>query len=194
MSEISAEWKELRPQIGNLISRMDSENCHLDAKLKELQEKDNEAYKRGLQDAQNAVIDLYNFDEIVPGYRLYDVFGIVYPATIIKTCSLSEIIEKLNQLKNKIEQEKQELHVGDEVAIDNGLIGIITDVGDDDGTVWLSYRLTPATRGLDFVGPIVLNVRKRDGTLTAFHLIIIQRKRRKTNELRIRSVFSRAYR
>ena len=121
MSYISATWKELRPQIGNLISRMDSENCHIDAKLKELQEKEDrqadlqeqidKAYNKGLEDARNAVLQLYENE------NWKEIFGSYYNFNILKDHSMAEIIEKVNQLKVEKDKEEQELHVGDEILV-----------------------------------------------------------------------------
>lgn len=121
MSDISAEWKELRSKIGNLISRMDSENCHLDAKLKELQEKEErqadlqepieKAYNKGLEDARNAVLQLYE------NKNWKEIFGSYYNFNILKDHSMAEIIEKVNQLKAEKDKEEQELHVGDEILV-----------------------------------------------------------------------------
>ena len=121
MSYISATWKELRPQIGNLISRMDSENCHIDAKLKELQEKEerqadlqeqiDKAYNKGLEDARNAVLQLYENE------NWKEIFGSYYNFNILKDHSMAEIIEKVNQLKAEKDKEEQELHVGDEILV-----------------------------------------------------------------------------
>ena len=125
MSDISAEWKELRPKIGNLISRMDSENCHIDAKLKELQEKEErqadlqeqieKAYNKGLEDARNAVLQLYDNE------NWKEIFGSYYNFNILKDHSMAEIIEKVNQLKAEKEKQakEQDFHIGDEIICVN---------------------------------------------------------------------------
>ena len=86
--------------------------------------------------------------------ELNDAFGICSICGILLEFTPEEIIDKVLEWKTKQkkeEKEDQELHVGDEITTDNGLIGIITDVDDDsNGIVWVSYRLTPETRGLDF--------------------------------------------
>ena len=117
-----------------------------------------EAYNKGLQDLYNAIYTL-----IMPSVRLCHlkipsmkisemrkIFGTGYLDEIIVNNTPEEIIDKINQWKAEKDKEEQELHVGDEITTDKGIVGIITDVGDDDGTVWLSYRLTPATRGINF--------------------------------------------
>ena len=79
------------------------------------------------------------------------IFVTGYLDEIIVNNTPEEIINKVNQWKAEKDKEEQELRVGDEVAIDNGLIGIIIDVDDGNNeTVRVSYRLTPEARGLDF--------------------------------------------
>lgn len=153
MRDINTEWKELRPKIGNLISHINSENYQINVKLKELQEKEesqvdlqakiDEAYNKGLEDARNAVLQLYE------NQNWYEIFGTCYNFNILTNHSMAEIIEKENQLKVEKDKKDKELHVGDEVMIDSGHAGIITDVGDDDSIVWIVYRITPEVRGLD---------------------------------------------
>ena len=155
MSDISAEWKELRSKIGNFTSHMNGMNAQIDAKLKKLQENEeqqadlqakiDEAYNKGMQDLYDA---LRIFSEPVP--RMREIFGSVYMEKIILEYSPKEIIDKVNQWKAEKEKEEQEFHVGDEVAVDK-LIGIIIDIDDDNNNiVWVTYRSTPVTRGLDF--------------------------------------------
>ena len=160
MSDISAEWKELRPQIGNLISRMDSENCHIDARLKKLQEKEeqqanlqakiDEAYNKGLQDMHEAIrlIATDGSDGGMSISELKDAFGTPSVLGIILGYSHLEIMDKTLAWITK-RKESQELHVGDEVITDGSIIGIITNVDDDNDVVWISYRLIPA-RGFNF--------------------------------------------
>lgn len=156
MNDISTEWKELRSKIGNFTSHMNSTNEQIDARLKKLQEKEeqqadlqtkiDEAYNKGMQDLYDA---LCIFSEPVPEMRL--IFGSVYIEKFILKYSPKEIIDKVSQWKAKEEQKEQELRVGYEVIIDNGIVGIIIDVDDDNnGIVWVTYRITPKARGLDF--------------------------------------------
>ena len=155
MSDISSEWNELRPKIVNFICRMDGINARFNVKLKKLQEKEEQqaelqaqidkAYNKGLEDARNAVLQLYE------NKNWHEIFGSCYNFNILKDYSMAEIIEKENQLKTEKEKKEQEIRVGDEVVVDNDLIGIIIDVNDDsNGTVWVTYRITPEARGLDF--------------------------------------------
>ena len=148
MSDISTEWKKLRPKIENFMCRMDGMTARVDAKLKEpqaeLQAQIDEAYNKGIQDLYDACRILA---EPVPDLRL--IFDSVYIEKIVLNYSPQEIIDKIKQWKTIKEQKEQELHVGDEVTV-NDLIGIIIDVGDNNGIVWITYRTTPAARGLDF--------------------------------------------
>ena len=168
MSDITNEWRELRSKLGDLICHIDGMNESIESKMKKLQEKEkqqadlqakiDEAYNKGMQDLYNAIYTL-----IMPSVRLCHlkipsmrisemrkIFGTGYLDEIIVNNTPEEIIDKINQWKAEKDKEEQELHIGDEITTDKGIVGIITDVGDDDGTVWLSYRLTPATRGIDF--------------------------------------------
>jgi len=133
MSEISTEWKELLPKIGNFISNMYGEKCRIDAKLKELQEKEeqqadlqtkiDEAYSKGMLDLYNAIYTL-----IMPSVRLCHlkipsmrisemrkIFGTGYLDEIIVNNTPEEIIDKVNQWKAEKDKGEQELHIGDEI-------------------------------------------------------------------------------
>ena len=160
MSDISSEWNELRPKIVNFICRMDGINARFNVKLKKLQEKEeqqaelqaqiDETYNKGLKDLHEAFRIIAAPDGITTS-DLKDTFGICSVCNIILGFTPEEIIDKVNQWKAEKEQKEQELRVGDEVTVDNDLIGIIIDVNDDgNGTVWVTYRITPEARGLDF--------------------------------------------
>lgn len=122
MSDISTEWKELRSKIGNFTSHMNSTNAQIDARLKKLQEKEeqqanlqskiDEAYNKGMHDLYDA---LRIFSEPVPEIR--EMFGSMYMYTekIILNNSPEEIIDKVNQWKAEKDKEEQEFHVGDEI-------------------------------------------------------------------------------
>ena len=126
MSDITAEWKELRHKIGNFICHMDGINARVDAKLKKLQEKEeqqedvpakiDEAYNKGMYDLYDA---LRIFCKPVPKMR--EMFGSMYMYTekIILNNSPEEIIDKVNQWKAKEEQKEQDFHIGDEIMAIN---------------------------------------------------------------------------
>lgn len=107
-------------KIGNFTSHMTGMNTQIDAKLKKLQEKEeqqadlqakiDEAYNKGLQDLYDA---LHIFSEPVPEMR--EIFDSVYIEKIILKYSPKEIIDKVNQWKAKKDKEDKELHVGDEI-------------------------------------------------------------------------------
>lgn len=121
MSNIKNEWKELMPKIGNLISDINMENYQINVKLKELQEKEerhvdlqakiDKAYNKGLEDARNAVLQLYE------NKNWYEIFGSYYNYNILTNHSMTEIIEKVNQLKAEEEKQtkEQDFHIGDEI-------------------------------------------------------------------------------
>ena len=120
MSDIGAEWKELRSKIGNFTSHMNSTNAQIDARLKKLQEKEEQqadlqeqiekAYNKGLEDARNAMLQLYENE------NWKEIFGSYYNYNILENHSMAEIIEKVNQLKAEKDKEEQEFHVGDEIV------------------------------------------------------------------------------
>ena len=123
MSDITNEWRELKQRLGELICRIDGMNISVDSKLKKLQEKEeqqvdlqaqiDEAYNKGLEDARNAVLQLYENE------NWYKIFGSYYNFNILANNSMAEIIEKENQLKAKKEKQakEQELHIGDEILV-----------------------------------------------------------------------------
>ena len=136
MSDITNEWKELRQRLGEFICRVDGMNISVDSKLKKLQEKEeqqvdlqaqiDEAYNKGIQDAQNALNYLANYSKIY--VDLNKAFGTWYLPTIFQKYSIFEIIEITNQLKaeedNKKQVKEQELHVGDEILVINNDPGL----------------------------------------------------------------------
>lgn len=77
---------------------MDGMTARVDAKLKEVQEKEelqeevqaqiDEAYNKGLEDARNAVLQLYRNEN----WR--EIFGSCYNFNILTDYSMAEIIEK----------------------------------------------------------------------------------------------------
>lgn len=159
MSDISNEWKELRPKIENFTCRMDSTNTQIDAKLRKLQEKEERqldlqaqidaAYNKGLKDMHEA-IRLIAKDESDGGmsvFELKDAFGTRSVFDIILGFTPEEIIDKTLAWTTK-RKESQELHVGDEVINDVGTTGIITSFGED--VMWITYRATSKARGFDY--------------------------------------------
>lgn len=131
MSEISTEWKELLPKIGNLISHINSENYNINEKLKELREKEerqaelqaqiDEAYNKGLDDAYNAMTYLYECEDCCSKALLCKFFGTSYIPTIIDNYSMGKIIVMVNHIKKENEEakEKQDFHIGDEIICIN---------------------------------------------------------------------------
>ena len=124
MSDISTEWKELLPKIGNFISNMYGEKCRIDAKLKELQEKEEQqadfqaqidkTYNKGLKDLHEA-FRIIAANDGMTNSDLKDTFGICSVCNIILGFTPEEIIDKVNQWKAEKDKEEQELHVGDEI-------------------------------------------------------------------------------
>lgn len=97
-----------------------------------------EAYNKGLEDARNAVLQLYKND------NWHEIFGSYYNYNILENHSMAEIIEKINQLKAEKEKQakEQDFHIGDEVKHEHGRKGIITNINDNDNgkTLWITYK------------------------------------------------------
>lgn len=154
MSDITNEWRELRPKIGNFICRMDGLNAQIDAKLKTLQEKEeqqadlqakiDETYYKGIQDLYDALKIFYE----MPNSDIIDKFGSTSLNKIIQYISPQDLMFKLNQWKAEKVKKEQELHVGDEVTTNDGTIGIVTSFGED--IVWITYRSTSKARGFNY--------------------------------------------
>ena len=101
------------------------DNVAKESKDQELQEKEeqqaelraliDEAYNKGLEDARNAVLQLYDNE------NWHEIFGSYYNFNILKDHSMAEIIEKLNQLKAEKEKQakEQDFHIGDEIICVN---------------------------------------------------------------------------
>jgi len=162
MSDITNEWRELRSKLGDLICHIDGMNESIESKMKKLQEKEeqqadlqakiDDAYNKGLKDMHEAlcIIATEDTNEGMSNLELRNAFGMTSVCNIILGNEPREIIDKVLEWTTK-RKESQELHVGDEVITDNGIVGIITDVDDDNnGIVWVTYRITPKARGLDF--------------------------------------------
>lgn len=81
----------------------------------DLQAQIDEAYNKGLEDARNAVLQLYDNE------NWHEIFGSYYNFNILKDHSMVEIIEKLNQLKAEKEKQakEQDFHIGDEIICVN---------------------------------------------------------------------------
>ena len=128
MSEISTEWKELRSKIGNFICHIDGINARVDAKLKKLQEKEEQetdwqskidkVYYKGMQDLYDAMRCLFAYYGEVPQMPVSEMrklFGTIYPDKIIVENTPEEIIDKVNQWKAEKDKKEQEFRVGDEI-------------------------------------------------------------------------------
>lgn len=84
-------------------------------RTEDLQAQIDEAYNKGLEDARNAVLQLYDNE------NWHEIFGSYYNFNILKDHSMAEIIEKLNQLKAEKEKQakEQDFHIGDEIICVN---------------------------------------------------------------------------
>lgn len=144
MKEISAEWKELRPLIGNLIGHLTSKEAQL-VSMEEAYERGYEKgyndgfecgqhevttleYQKGLEDAWEAArkletMQLYQIDELFPEGNEY---------------SVETVIEKLRAYEEQKKAEETQIKIGDEVeAFDTNKWVKFVAVGDiGDGTIY----------------------------------------------------------
>lgn len=148
MSDISTEWREIRPKLGDLICHIDSTNQSIDAKMIKLQKKDNEAYQRGLQDMYESIrlIAADESDGGMPIFELDDAFGTSSVCDIIFSYPPQEIMDKTLEWATK-RKESQELCVGDEVMTGDCFTGIVTHIGAK--TVWIVYKIIAGALGFD---------------------------------------------
>lgn len=156
MSELTDKWRKLRQDMGNLICLVNGKIEKLEAeetKAQKLQAKD-DYYKR-LDKDLNEALHIISAEDGMSVFDLINAFGTYSIYDIRLGFTPEEIIDKTFKWKNKRNEpqdQDQELHVGDEVTTDTGLIGIIIDDGDDDSIdsiVWLTYRVMSPARGLD---------------------------------------------
>ena len=115
--------RKLQEAFKPFIDEINRTNAQIDAKVETLQEKEerqvdlqeqiNEAYNKGLEDARNAVLRLYENE------NWYKIFGSCYNFNILTDHSMAEIIEKENQLKAEKEKQAKEhdFHIGDEILV-----------------------------------------------------------------------------
>ena len=117
------------------INRIDKEERQID-----LQAQIDTAYSKGLEDARNAVLQLYENE------NWYEIFGSCYNFNILNNHSMAEIIEKEKQLKAEKEKQvkEQELRVGDEIEYARSksrfekriIIGIEDGMDDSEKIIW----------------------------------------------------------
>ena len=127
--EISALWKQIKPQVGELVRLCREVESHAEVTAdayergyengfiaghlkaeKSGQSFYEDGYQRGLNDAWEAARKIALTEGLgIDG--MYAVFGTEDPEPIFREYSASECIEKIRQY----EQEKEEIKVGDEV-------------------------------------------------------------------------------
>lgn len=131
MNDISASWKDLKPEIGNFIGKLNSEAGRLE-KLKSneatIDQKVKEAYQKGVEDTENKKYRT-GIEDMLEAIRLLEkpienggipckdmrrIFGSVNSSYIISNKSAEEIINGVIQWE-KEKMDEISFEVGDEV-------------------------------------------------------------------------------
>ena len=144
--EISALWKQIKPQIGELARLCHEVESHYEVTADAYQrghengfiaghlkaEKSGQSfcedgYQRGLNDAWECArkICLEDDDGGIPASVINDIFSVCNYRNALMDFSVSEAIEKIRQY----EQEKGKIQVGDEVVIRNKT-AVVTEITD----------------------------------------------------------------
>lgn len=106
---LSAEWKELRSKLGNLICHMDGNLSHIECESKKLP-RDPTPYIRKLMCCRaDGINDYLNYDQI------RDIFGTTSIPTILAKYEFSEIMDKIDAY----ESGSNEFNYGDLVRCKN---------------------------------------------------------------------------
>ena len=153
MKDISTEWKELRPLIGNLIGHLTSKEAQL-VSMEEAYERGYEKgyndgfecgqhevttleYQKGLEDAWEAARKLetmqrYQIDELFP--EAGDI------AFICNEYSAETVIEKLRTYEEQKKAEETQIKIGDEVE---GCLGkwVVTYFFQDTNERWFAVGI-----------------------------------------------------
>ena len=145
MSEITDKWKNLRRDMGNLISQLDGSFAKLEAEEKRMEQKRDASYIEGAEDMREAMIAIVSPD-IRCGMRSEEVtnmFCTPYFSSILEQNSAINIIDKVNQWKEEKEkQEETTFEVGDEVEHSDHRDGschkyIVINADSDSDVLWL---------------------------------------------------------
>lgn len=116
MSETSDKWKNLRRDMGNLISQLDGSFTKLEAEEKRMENKRDESYLKGAEDMRKAISAITIVNGGMSAQDLEEFFGAHHYGYILIENSAKDIIDKVNQWKEEKEKlEETEFKVGDEV-------------------------------------------------------------------------------
>lgn len=147
MSELTDKWRNLRRDMGNLISAVDGKIEKIDAEEKRMKNKRDESYLKGIEDMRKAVNMLYDASAVgLSSQKMEELFGTVYIQSILSRFSAIYIIDAL---KLFLEEKQEEFKPGDEIVIvdpsirSNGEKRIVTTVG---------------VNGLHLIDPATFNV------------------------------------
>ena len=150
--ELSAEWKDVRIRLSNLICHIDGQMASLSAEEKRMEERRDESYWNGVQDLYEAVKNVAAEieDDGMATKDMEKYFGEYHIAKVICKNDPKTIMEKVNEWKadkERAQKEDKEFRVGDEVVCkatvpDSYSLpkkGIITAINHEYlNTVWVS--------------------------------------------------------
>lgn len=133
MSEITDKWKNLRRDMGNLISQLDGSFAKLEAEEKRMEQKRDESYIQGAEDMRKAINTLYDTKLVESSsIKLEELFDTDFIPNIFSRHPAAVIIDGVKQF---LERKEQDFQVGDEIEItdptitSNGEKRIVTRVG-----------------------------------------------------------------
>ena len=140
MSELTDKWKKLRQEMGNLISAVDGKTEKLEAEEKRMENKRDESYLKGTEDARKAINMLYDASNIgLTPQKMEELFGTDYIPSILSRFAAIDII---NGLKLFLKEKHEEFQVGDEVEHSDHRNGscnkyIVIKADSDSSVLWL---------------------------------------------------------
>lgn len=145
MSELTDKWKNLRRDMGNLISAVDGKMEKLEAEEKRMEQKRDESYIQGAEDMRKAMSAITVVNGGMSAQDLEEFFGVHHYGYILIENSAKDIIDKVNQWKEEKEKEKlqaTEFKVGDEVEHSDHRNGscnkyIVIKADSDSNVLWL---------------------------------------------------------
>ena len=140
MSEITDKWKNLRRDMGNLISAVDGKIEKIEAEEKRMENKRDESYLKGTEDMRKAIDMLYDASAVgLSSQKMENLFGTKDIPSIIGRFPAITIIDVL---KHVLKEQEQEFKVGDEVEHSDPRNGscnkyIVIKADSDSNVLWL---------------------------------------------------------
>lgn len=129
--ELSAEWKDVRQRLSNLICHIDGQMASLGAEEKRMEERRDESYWKGVQDLDEAVknVALCIEDGGMTSNDVLEYFGTRHALNALSKTDPRTIMERVNEWKDdkkhvqevcdqwdRFFKEAKEFRVGDEVV------------------------------------------------------------------------------